>query len=63
MRASFLYELLMTDLQFKRRQYAWWLVEMSDTVIISTVEEVQSILDRADAGEFDNDLECVLHAT
>ncbi len=42
--------------EHRRLDYALWLVSMADTVIISTCEEVQAVIDRALAGEFDDDI-------
>lgn len=39
-----------------RLAYADYLIACADTVIISTVEEVNAVRERALAGEFDDDL-------
>lgn len=49
----------MTASRQEQFDYAMHLVACADTVVLSTCEEVQSLVDRAYAGEFDSDIEAV----
>lgn len=40
----------------RRINYAFYLASMADTVTILACDEVQALIDRALAGEFDDDL-------